>query len=108
MADALEGQPDTVLEESEACLVLTTAVDAAVAAADAGAVAVADHLLPPPQLGLRGALTGQKASLGCRLSQASVQLCIVFVQSICAEYLRRLLAITFKREFPNQRVLRNL
>ena len=77
------------------------------AGAVAGAVAGGHLLLPPPQRGLRGALTGQKASLGCTLSEVASQasvcaLCRVFVQ------LRRLLAITFKREFPNQRVLRNL
>ena len=51
------------------------------AAADAVAGAVAGGLLlllPPPQRGLRGALTGQKASLGCTLSEVASQ------ASVCA------------------------
>ena len=84
----MEGQPGAGLEESEV-LTLTTGCCPVAADAVAGAVAAVLLLLPPPQLGLRGVLTGQKASLGCTLSQASVQLCIVFVQSICTEYLCR-------------------
>ena len=91
--DASEGQPGAGLAESEAW------APARPAGEGRGAVAgAAGHpgpgLLPPPRRGLRGALTDQRASLGCRLS-----VCKVFVQ---------LLAITFEREFPNQRVLRNL
>ena len=82
--DALEGQPGAGLEESEVFLLTTAGCCPVAADAVAGAVA-AVHLLPPPQLGLRGALTGQKASLGCRLSQA----CVCTVHSICTEYLYR-------------------
>ena len=85
--DASEGQPGAGLEESEAWAPARPAGEGQGAVAGAG-------LLPPPRRGLRGALTDQRASLGCRLS-----VCKVFVQ---------LLAITFEREFPNQRVLRNL
>ena len=93
---ASEVQPGAGLAESEAW------APASPAGEGRGAVAgAAGHpgpgLLPPPRRGLRGALTDQRASLGCRLSDVCV--CKVFVQ---------LLAITFEREFPNQRVLRNL
>ena len=60
--DASEGQPGAGLAESEAW------APARPAGEGRGAVAGAagPGLLPPPRRGLRGALTDQRASLGCR------------------------------------------
>ena len=77
-ADAWEVQPDAGLGESEVLAPRTSRRQAAgeVRGAVAGA---AGHLLQQPQLGLRGALIDQKASLRCRYSdvpsQASVCVC---------------------------------
>ena len=101
-AGASEGLLGAGLEESEVLALARQAGEAL------GGVAGAAGHLQPPQRGLRGALTDQKASLGCRLSDVTSQArASVCVQSICTRG-ARLLAITFEREFPNQRVLRNL
>ena len=59
--DASEGQPGAGLAESEAWAPASPAGEGQGAVAGAG-----PGLLPPPRRGLRGALTDQRASLGCR------------------------------------------